>query len=207
MQKINKVQPTSLLNEGILSQTGDLFYAFRFLKLLTTPWNKMEAFEKGLIDDNGKVLKKAKTSDEKSAYTVFHRLVFNIKRILGKLPFGKTKFGSYATALFLIKEHTGLPESKIKYLFETATGEKIDEKIINENQWFETDTGLNPGVYTLNEDIVSPITGDVIALKNTKVEVTEKTAACSTFLGKNIYKIKHLQTNQQIYISNGDIKR
>lgn len=195
------------VNEGILSQTGDLFYAFRFLKLLTTSWDKMEAFEKGLIDDNGKVLKKAKTSDEKSAYTVFHRLVFNIKRILGKLPFGKTKFGSYAAALFLIKEHTGLPASKLKQILETVTGEKIHESLINENQWFETDTGLNPGVYTLNEDILSPITGEVIALKNTKVEVQEKTEVYSTFLGKNIYKIKHIQTNQEIYVSNEDIVR
>lgn len=195
------------MNEGLVSRTGDLFYAFRFLRLLTTSWDKMGAFEKGIIDKNGKVIKKPKTPDEKSVYTIFHRLVFNIKRILGKLPFGKTKFASYATALFLIKEHTGLTESKIKYLFETATGEKIDEKIINENKWFETDTGLNPGVYTLTEDIVSPSTGEVIALKNTNVEVQENTEVYSTFLGKNIYKIKHIQTNQEIYVSNGDIKR
>ena len=195
------------LNEGVISQTADLFYAFRFLKLLVTPWNKMEAFELEIIDDNGKVINKPKTNEEKSAYTVFHRLVFNIKRLMNKLPFGKTKLASYATALFLIKEHTGLPESKLRSIMEEVTGEKIPDQYFNENKWFESDTGLNRGTYTLIKDAVSPITGDVIALKNTKVEVKEKTEAHSNILGKNIYKVIHIPTQQEIYISNGDIKR
>ena len=94
------------VNENVVSRTADLFYAFRFLKMLVTPWDKMPAYELELIDDKGKVIKKPKTNEEKSAYTVFHRLVFNIKRLLSKLPFGQTKLASYATALFLIKEHT-----------------------------------------------------------------------------------------------------
>ena len=101
---------------SIISRTGDLFYAYRFIKLLVTPWEKTEAFKFEIIDDEGKVLKKTrelKTSDEKAAYTVFHRLVFNIKRLLNKLPFGKTKLASWATALFLIKEETGMSEEEI----------------------------------------------------------------------------------------------
>tara|TARA_R110000744_G_scaffold190755_1_gene309961 strand:- start:642 stop:1238 length:597 start_codon:yes stop_codon:yes gene_type:complete len=195
------------LNEGLISRTADLFYAFRFLKLLTTSWNKMSAFELGIIDDSGKVIKKPKTNEEKSAYTVFHRLVFNVKRLVSKLPFGKTKLASYATALFLIKEHTGIPESKLRSIMEEVIGEKIPDQYFNENKWFESDTGLNQGVYILIEDAVSPITGDVIALKNTKVEVKEKTEAHSNILGKNIYKVIHIPTQQEIYISNGDIKR
>jgi hypothetical protein len=195
------------LNEGLISRTADLFYAFRFLKLLTTSWDKMTAFELGIIDDSGKVIKKPKTNEEKSAYTVFHRLVFNVKRLVSKLPFGKTKLASYATALFLIKEHTGIPESKLRSIMEEVIGEKIPDQHFNENKWFESDTGLNQGIYTLIEDAVSPITGDVIALKNTKVEVKEKTEAHSNILGKNIYKVIHIPTQQEIYISNGDIKR
>ncbi len=195
------------INEGLISRTADLFYAFRFLKLLTTSWNKMPANELGLIDDNGKVLRKPKTPEEKSAYTVFHRLVFNMKRLLNKVPFGKTKLASYATALFLIKEHTGIPESKLKSILEEATGETITDTHFNENKWFETDTGLNKGTYTLTEDTVSPITGEVIALKDTKVNVQEKTMPCSTILGKSIYKVVHIPTKQEIYVSNGDIKR
>ena len=110
------------LNEGILSRTADLFYAFKFLKLLTTSWDKTKAFELGLIDNNGKLLKKAKTSEEKSAYTVFNRLVFNVKRLIPG-----NKIGSYAAALFLIKEYTDIPESKLKAIMEEATGEKITD--------------------------------------------------------------------------------
>ena len=195
------------VNESVVSRTADIFYAFKFLKTLTRSWNEMPAYELGIIDDNGKVLKKPKTSEEKASFTVFHRLVFNIKRLLSKLPFGKTKLASYATALFLIREHTGLPESKLKAILEEVTGEKFNDSYFNENKWFETDTGLNIGIYTLTEDILSPVTGDVIALKNTKIKVNEKTAAYSSIFGKNIYKVIHVPTQQEIYISNGDIKR
>jgi len=195
------------VNENVVSRTADLFYAFRFLKMLVTPWDKMPAYELELIDDKGKVIKKPKTNEEKSAYTVFHRLVFNIKRLLSKLPFGQTKLASYATALFLIKEHTGISENKLREILEEVTGEKISDQYFNENKWFETDRGINPGVYTLIEDAVSPVTGDVIALKNTQIEVKEKTQSYSILFGKNIYKVNHLPTGQEIYISNGDIER
>ena len=82
---------TEEIKEGLISRAGDIFYAFRFLKLLVTPWEKTKAFEYGIVDKEGKKLKKPSTPPEKSAYTIFHKLVFNLKRILNKLPFGKTK--------------------------------------------------------------------------------------------------------------------
>ena len=102
---------------GIMSRAADLGYAFRFLKLLVTPWEKLEAFKLGIVDKRGRNIKKAKeleTSEEKSAYTIFHRLVFNVKRLLQMVPGGKSKFGSFAAALFLIKEHTGMSEKRLK---------------------------------------------------------------------------------------------
>ena len=122
------------VNEGVVSRTADLFYAFRFLKMLVTPWDKLPAYELELIDANGKLIKKPKTNEEKSAYTVFHRLVFNIKRLLNKLPFGQSKLASYATALFLIKEHTGIPEAKLREILEEITGETIRDQYFNENK-------------------------------------------------------------------------
>ena len=190
------------LNEGILSRTADLFYAFKFLKLLTTSWDQTEAFKLGLIDNKGKRLKKANTSEEKSAYTIFNRLVFNIKRLIPG-----NKIGSYAAALFLIKEHTGISENKLRTILEEATGEKITDQYFSENKWFETDSGINPGTYKLVEDAISPETGEVIALKNTKIVVEEKALPCSHIFGRSIYKVLHVPTNQEIYISNGDIKR
>ncbi len=99
-----------------ISRAADLYYTFRFLKTLVTPWKDMEAFEHGIIDENGKNLIKSKdlkSSAAKDSYTTFHRLVFNIKRILEKVPFGKSKIASYAAALFLLREETGMSEEAI----------------------------------------------------------------------------------------------
>jgi hypothetical protein len=82
----------------------DLFLVYQFVKRLATPWNKTEAFKVGLIDEKGKKLKSAVTSEEQKAYAYYDRLVFNLKRLLEKLPGGKTRLGSFAAALFLMKE-------------------------------------------------------------------------------------------------------
>ena len=98
------------------------------MKLLVTPFDKQEAFKYGIIDKNGKVLRKWSTiikSQEKKSYTILHRFVFNLKRILGKVGLGG-KLGTFAVALAtLIKEnkefeeHQKLIESTvIKYLKE-----------------------------------------------------------------------------------------
>ena len=194
---------------SILSRAADLGYAFRFLKLLTTPWNKLKAYELGIVDENGKNLKKAKelkTKEEKSAYTIFHRLVFNIKRLLNKIPGGKSTLASYAAALYLIKEHTGMSEEKIEEIISKALDDNL-ETDITENQWFIKGDTLNPGIYCLTKDIVSMNTGEEIAKKNSKIRVKEHTEPYSSFLGNNIYKVQHVLTKQELYISNEDIKR
>lgn len=87
------------------SSTVDLILIYQFLKRLTTPFNKTEAYELGLIDEKGKrTKKKIETKEEEEAYGYFDRLVFNIKRLIEKVPGGSSRLGSYAAALFLIKE-------------------------------------------------------------------------------------------------------
>ena len=85
----------------------DLIITYRVIKLLITPFNRQEAYKYGIIDDKGKVLRKFKTlqkSEEKKSYTVLHRFVFNLKRILQKVGLGG-RLGSFAVALgLLIKE-------------------------------------------------------------------------------------------------------
>lgn len=194
---------------SILSRAADLGYAFRFLKLLTTPWNKLKAYELGIVDEKGKNLKKAKelkTKEEKSAYTIFHRLVFNIKRLLNKIPGGKSTLASYAAALYLIKEHTGMSEEKIEEIIKKVLDDNL-ETDLTESQWFIKGDTLNPGIYCLTKDVVSMNTGEEIAKKNSKVRVLEHTEPHSSFLGNNIYKVQHVLTKQELYISNEDIKR
>ena len=122
---------------GLISKAADLYYTFRFLKVLVTPWTEMPAYKLGIIDANGKVLRKSatlKTEAERDAYTPFHRLVFNIKKTLNAIPGGKSRIASYAAALYLIKEHTGMSHDGIQQMLEKIEG--FDTKIsVSENTW------------------------------------------------------------------------
>tara|TARA_B110000444_G_scaffold243009_1_gene260896 strand:+ start:735 stop:1304 length:570 start_codon:yes stop_codon:yes gene_type:complete len=120
------------------SRAIDTVITFRVLKLLTMKWEDHEAFGMGIIDEKGKRNKTVKidSTEKKEAYTFLHRLVFNLKRLIELLPGGKSRLGSYAAALFLIKEHTGLTGSKLdkevfKYLQEAdLLGENLLEEFI-----------------------------------------------------------------------------
>ena len=113
----------------------DLVITYRVIKLLVTPFEKQDAFKYGIIDKNGKVLKKyrtLKTTAEKKSYTILHRFVFNLKRILGKVGLGG-RLGTFAVALATLlredksyEEHKSLIESAvITYLKETNQYENL----------------------------------------------------------------------------------
>ena len=92
---------------GIVASIGNIYFVYQFLKKLVTPFEKTKAFEMGIIDKDGKILKKRRdleTKEEKAAYNLSDTLVWNLKKILGKIPLGKSKLASYAAALYLIKE-------------------------------------------------------------------------------------------------------
>ena len=111
------------------NRTVDLLIAYRVVKLLVTPFEKQEAFKQGIIDKDGNVLKKYNTltaTKDKQSYTILHRFVFNLKRILNRVGLGG-RLGSFAVALGLLlrenKDYTqykSLIESTvIEYLKET----------------------------------------------------------------------------------------
>jgi hypothetical protein len=87
----------------------DSVLAYRILKMLTTPFDETEAFKLGIIDARGKELKHMRdlhTVEERDAYSILHRMVYRLKRIIEKVPVQGKKLASYAAALALIKEHT-----------------------------------------------------------------------------------------------------
>ena len=90
------------------SRGADLYFVFRFLRLLTMKYEKTDAYKYGIIDKKGKPLRKSselETVDEKAAYTMLHRLVFKVRRLIEKVPIlGKSILLNYAAALFLLKE-------------------------------------------------------------------------------------------------------
>ena len=88
---------------GFLKQAADLGYTFRFIRMMVMDWKDWDAYKLGIIDENGKRIKKVRLDNEekKSAYTPFIRLAANIKRLVAKIPGGGTKLGSFASALYL----------------------------------------------------------------------------------------------------------
>lgn len=192
-----------MIRESTISRVADFGYAIRFLKLLVTPFEKTKAFKLGIIDAKGKVLKKGKertTPEEKSAYTIFHRLVFNLKKLI---PLGK--IGSYASALFLIREHTGMSDEEMEKALEEADIEMIDS--INESIYLTDFEELKPGTYILQNDAGHWETGQPIFKKGTKVRVEDFTVPVDKIFNINIFEAKHLATGQKIYISQYDIER
>ena len=118
------------------SRAIDTVITFRVLKLLTMKWTDHEAYKIGIIDKKGKRNKEVDidTKEKKEAYTFLHRLVFNLKRLIELLPGGKSRLGSYASALFLIKEHceltgTQLDKEIFKYLQEA---DLLEENLLEE---------------------------------------------------------------------------
>ena len=190
----------------------DLFVTYRFIKLLTTPFEKTDAFKMGIIDKDGNRLpKKLYKIDERNAYTVLHKLVFNIKKIFAKVPGLRTKVGTYAAALFLLKdtfkEHVEDPKmfekEFLKYLEENniELDDTITEEVTLENG------KLPKGIYVLTQDVVSTEDEEEIdALEGDEVEAFEDTPAADTILGVDVFPVIHTKTKQKIFVSAEDIK-
>ena len=195
---------------GLISRTADLYYTFRFLKLLVTKWEDTEAFKLGIIDKDGNILKKASqltTSDEKSAYNTFHRLVFNIKKLLEKVPGGKTRIASYLAALYLIKEHTGMSDQGIRNVMERIENVEISTAL-TENTWHLNDNGqLNPGSYLLVQDAPIIHTSEFRAKAGTRIDVKEATVPMGVIFGVPVFGVRHRETGQFVCITTEDISR
>ena len=197
----------------------DLFVTYRFLRLLTTPFEKTDAFKLGIIDKNGNRVKLPKstkpavelaTSELKNAYTILHKLVFNIKKIFAKVPGLRTKVGTYAAALFLLKdtfkEHIEDPDmfekEFIKFLKENNV--ELDTEISEEVIGFGE--VLPKGEYVLKSDILNKEEEELTAKKGDKVVAYDDEPPIDTVLGVEIFPVVHVKTQEKIYVSLEDIK-
>jgi hypothetical protein len=196
----------------------DLFVTYRFLKLLTTPFEKTDAFKYGIIDNKGNRIKKegsdqpAKvlaTADMQNSYTILHKLVFNIKKIFEKVPGLRTKVGTYAAALFLLKdtfkESVNDPDmfekEFMKYLKENNIefDNEISEEVIGFGEI------LPKGEYVLSNDILNKEEEELSAKKGDKVVAYEDEAPVDTILGIEIFPVIHIKSQEKIYVSLEDI--
>ena len=203
----------------------DLFVTYRFLRLLTTPFKDTDAYKLGIIDEKGnrimlpkpktgvKILKpqvELVTSEQKNSYTILHKLVFNIKKLFAKVPGLRTKVGTYAAALFLLKdtfkEHVEDPDvfekEFMKYLKENDVefDDSISEEVIGFGEI------LPKGEYVLVNDILNKEEEELSAKKGDKVIAFDDEAPIDTVLGVEIFPVIHDKTKEKIYVSLEDIK-
>lgn len=181
---------------------ADTYYTYRFLRLMTTKWEDLPAFELGILDKNGKLLIKPRdmNNQQNSEYTLFHRLVFNLKRAVEKLPI-KRSFSSYAAALFLLRENYEVDINHIKDLIDDDLSSPVLKR------WFiNEEFSAAPGTYSLNSDAISPITGNVCSLRGTSVTL-ECTEPVGEVFGKNLYKVRSNLNIQCYYVTSDQIER
>ena len=192
---------------SLITRAGDLVYTFRFLKLLTTAFEDTNAYKLEIIDNEGKRIKTTRmdTPEKKSAYTAFHRLVFNVKKLMSKAPGGSSKLASYAAALFLIKEHYGVTEKNLEKILKENGIETLD-LIEESSQWFlMKNKQLSPGIYRLvNEKLLTDTLDDRVMPKD-KIRVDNNSFPVDEIFGVSIYKAQHLNTLQDVHFTIGEI--
>jgi hypothetical protein len=158
----------------------------------------MKAYDMGLIDGDGRLIRKPQTSEEKAQYTFFHRLVFNIKRMLNIVPHPTArKLASFASALFLLKAHTEHSEEAILEhvnLDFDCLDEEVGQTNLVENR-----------AYQINKDIVIPIANDNVDISVPAGSSVIIRKSMGIHFGTEIFEATHRLSNSNIYVSSYDI--
>lgn len=194
---------------GIIKKAADLTYTFRFIKMLVMDWKEWDAYKLGIIDEQGKRDRNTKldSSEKKDAYTPFIRLCANIKRLVANIPGGGSKLGSFASALYLIKEQYKLTDENINSITKKLGIDRL-EFVLESNDWFMMDDGsLAPGVYRIHENKLVNKTCDDIVWKKDQVRVNNDCHPVGEVFGIPVYEAIHIKTNQKIYITSNEIYR
>ena len=192
---------------GILKRAADITYTFRFIRMMAMDWKDWDAYKLGIIDENGKRQKNVKLDDDekKSAYTTFIRLAANLKRLVAKLPGGGSKLGSFASALFLIKEKVG--QKGIEDICKKCNIEVLD--FLNEkNEWFLLDEKqLSPGIYRVkNAKLINESCAELVWPKD-QVRIQDECYPIGDVFGVDVYEALHVNTNKQVYVTASELIR
>lgn len=194
---------------GILKRAADITYTFRFIRMMAMDWKDWDAYKLGIIDENGKRQKDVKldNDEKKSAYTTFIRLAANLKRLVAKLPGGGSKLGSFASALYLVKEKANISEKGLTSICEKCDIEILD--FLNENnEWFLLENKqLSPGLYRIqNAKLLNKSCSELVWAKD-QVRIKEDCYPIGDVFGVDIYEATHINTNQDVYITAGELIR
>lgn len=174
--------------------------------MLASKWEETDAFKLGIIDAKGNFLKKTgdlTNAEERKAFTKFHVLVFNLKKLIEKLPFGSMRLASLATALYLLKEEVG------------DTGKDVESLIWN----FIKDNGYKPnnlhehfclvetidkGEYIVIRDI---ITDDGALFKKGEKIIVSNPKPIDKVLGNEVFTGKSKKNKQTVIFVAKDVEK
>jgi len=192
---------------GLVKRAADLTYTFRFIRMLVMKWENWDAYKLGIIDENGKRNKDTKldSDEKKSAYTPFIRLAANVKRLLNKIPGGGSKLGSFAAALYLIKERYSLSDRQLGKILREC-GVDASGLLAEESQWFVLeDRQLSPGIYHVtNPKLLNHSCEEMVWAKD-QIRIEEDSYPVGDVFGIDIYEATHVKTNQKVFISINEI--
>lgn len=121
-----------------MSRFVDSVIAYRILRLLVTPFEETDAYKLGIIDAKGKELKRMSQLNnvrERDAYTILHRMVYRLKRIVEKVPIENKKLTSFAAALALVKEHHDVEKEPLD--LEIQYINKLNTNLTEETQFIQ----------------------------------------------------------------------
>jgi len=192
---------------GLVKRAADLAYTFRFIRMLVMDWKNWDAYKLGIIGEDGKREKSVKldTDEKKSAYTPFIRLCANIKKLVSAVPGGGSKLGSFASALYLVKEQYGMNDKQCIKVLEACSLETID--FLSEgSKWFVLDNDqLSPGLYRLYNSKILNKTFDEMVFAKDVIRIKEDCYPVGDIFGINIYEATHMRTNQKVYVTVNEI--
>lgn len=90
---------------GLIKTFADTYYTYRILKILSAKWENTDAYKVGIIDSNGNKIVDELSRDQERSYRSFDRIVYNLKRVMSKVPFSQNPFVRFGTAIALLKEN------------------------------------------------------------------------------------------------------
>lgn len=185
----------------------DIYMTYRFIRALVTPFEKTKAYEYGIIDADGNPLKKKrdlKTKEEKNSYTVYERLIFKLKRLIEKIPGGKSRLASFAAALWLIKENVCGGSDEAAYLIEEDIAQKLGMSQHDYDVLLESaPSQIMTGQYVLTDEYISEVfdgvsVGDVVSVTNPN--------PVANILGVTLFEAEHRETKQKVVVSNETVQ-
>lgn len=84
--------------------------AYKILKDLSSPYEEMDAFKLGIIDNKGGKIKSPETTQERDSYDSYTRMILNMRRLMQRFV-GTNPTVNKLVSLLLLKE--GVEQSSV----------------------------------------------------------------------------------------------